>query len=55
MESQVIGAGGAITLPATMPAGAPSGLSLFLQAFVIDATAPNGQYAASNGLQLLVP
>lgn len=40
---------------ATLPSPIPSGLSLFFQVASLDATAPNGSYALSNGLEMLLP
>lgn len=45
-------AGGGFTLPFVWRAGVPQGFALYLQAFVADATAPQG-LAQSNGLQAL--
>ena len=42
---------GAVTLPAVIPASAPSGAALWLQAFVV---APGGGKLGSNGLKLTV-
>lgn len=42
---------GAISLPGTIPVNASSG-DVYLQAFTIDPGAPNGQYGATNGLQM---
>jgi len=47
-------ASGAVNLPATIPAGTPSGTSFVLQAWMPDAGAVHGA-AASNGLKGLVP
>jgi WD40 repeat protein len=46
--------GGAWQLPAVWPAGVPSGLQFFLQAWIPDAGGPAG-FAASNGLQATTP
>ena len=48
------GPGGALSLPFTMPAGFPSGTTLFFQVWIPDAAATAG-YAASNGLEAVTP
>jgi len=45
-----IGANGGFILPTVLPGGVPVGVSVFLQAWIVDATGPQG-YAASNGLE----
>jgi hypothetical protein len=45
---------GAMTLPFTMPAGAPSGTSFYFQAWISDPGASAG-LSASNGLQGITP
>jgi hypothetical protein len=47
-------ASGAVSLPFTMPAGFPSGTTLFFQVWIPDAGATAG-YAASNGLEAVTP
>lgn len=47
-------AGGSLQLSGTWPSGLPSGFSVFVQAWWIDAGAPAG-YAGSNGLRGTVP
>jgi len=45
---------GALDLPAMLPASLPSGLALYTQMWMPDASAKQG-FTASNGLELLVP
>jgi hypothetical protein len=45
---------GELTLPGTWPAGLPSGLSIFLQAWIADAAGPHG-FSATNGLSATTP
>ena len=47
-------ASGELTLPFTLPAGLPSGTSLYFQAWIADPGASFG-LSASNGLQGLTP
>ncbi len=46
--------GGTIPLPASMPLGLPSGLSLILQGWFPDAGGPKGA-SATNGLEMILP
>ena len=46
--------GGSLPLVDTWPAGLPSGLALYFQAWISDAAGPKG-FAASNGVKALVP
>ena len=39
----------------TMPAGLPSGLSVWFQFASVDPGAPNGGFSLSNALELIVP
>jgi len=45
---------GAASLPAPLPGTLPAGAAFFMQLASIDAGAPNGQWALSNGLELEV-
>jgi len=45
---------GAADIPATLPAGFPTGVGVFMQFLSLDAGAPNGRWATSNGLEMLV-
>ncbi len=45
---------GQILLPSTIPAGTPSGTTIFCQTWVKDASGPVG-FAGSNGLKLITP
>jgi hypothetical protein len=45
---------GNLQLAAVWPAGLPSGLSIALQAWIVDAAAPKG-FSASNGLLAVPP
>jgi hypothetical protein len=47
-------AAGHASLPAVLPTSLPPGAAFFMQLASIDSGAPNGQWALSNGLELLV-
>lgn len=51
---KIVGADGGTLLSATWPAGLPSGVALYVQAWIVDATGPFG-FTASNALRGLTP
>jgi hypothetical protein len=54
LVSALTDAGGTLPLAATWPAGLPSGLEIYLQYWIVDATAPHG-FAASNAVLASAP